>query len=244
MKTLKYVSDVFRKRKLISQLLRFSCVLLILAPTTGIFLSQATGVSVPRQNIISPPQTANSSPRTDISSLQISISSPLGNEISVSQKNKITQTTSTIPQSIGSVFFPLRANTNKKYLCPVTNCEVSKPFIIGENNWNPGHRGVDLKAMPGAEIRSPESGTVFYVGKIANRTVLSIEHPDGKRSTFEPISTTLEKGQQVQRGESIGTLLPFHCAPFSCLHWGVKTDSNTYLNPLSLLFGKTVWLLK
>ena len=50
-----------------------------------------------------------------------------------------------------------------------------------------------------------------------------IAHPGGLRSTFEPVSATVSVGALVRQGEVIGLLSaqPGHCAPASCLHWGV-----------------------
>jgi len=90
----------------------------------------------------------------------------------------------------------------------------------------------------GTPIRAPASGTVHFAGIIAGRPVLSIDHGAGLISSFEPVASTLHRGQPVQRDAVIGRLSggPTHCAPTACLHWGVRKDGR-YVNPLLLVPG-------
>ncbi len=74
---------------------------------------------------------------------------------------------------------------------------------------------------------------MIYAGELAGRFVVSIEHADGLRTTFEPVSPSVSRGDRVAAGTPVGTLLPGHEA--DCLHWGVKTREGDYLNPLSLM---------
>lgn len=101
--------------------------------------------------------------------------------------------------------------------------------------WLPGHRGVDLSASPGTPVRAPAGGAVSFAGMIAGRGVVVVVH--GRlRSTFEPVDASVRPGQQVAVGEVLGYVgvTSGHCAPGSCLHWGVR-DGDTYLDPLSML---------
>ncbi|RAV31576.1 hypothetical protein DLJ54_07580, partial [Corynebacterium heidelbergense] len=41
---------------------------------------------------------------------------------------------------------------------------VVRPADIPEHNWEPGHRGVDLRAKPGQEIRASRGGRVHFAG--------------------------------------------------------------------------------
>ncbi|PWJ56409.1 Peptidase family M23 [Quadrisphaera granulorum] len=115
--------------------------------------------------------------------------------------------------------------------------------------WQPGHRGVDLAAAAGQTVLAPVSGVVVAGGGIAGRGVLSIRSSSGWRATLEPVDSTVRVGDRVERGQPVGTVQAeassAHCAPTSCLHWGVRTGSGTqtrYLDPLTLLRPRVVLL--
>lgn len=112
---------------------------------------------------------------------------------------------------------------------------VLRPFSVGPANWNAGHRGVDLALAAGAAVYAAADGTVIYSGAINDRELVSIEHADGIRTTYEPIIPAVARGDEVRRGDLIGHVEGTHCAPSSCLHWGAKRGSSGYLDPLSLL---------
>ncbi|MFH8348736.1 murein hydrolase activator EnvC family protein [Streptomyces sp. NPDC018045] len=105
--------------------------------------------------------------------------------------------------------------------------------------WAPGHRGVDLLAAKGATVRAAAPGRVLFAGKVAGRGVLSIEVSESGnpplRTTYEPVTPTVRKGDHVTAGQPVATLGPgpYHCSD-PCLHWGLLRDK-TYLDPLSLL---------
>ena len=102
--------------------------------------------------------------------------------------------------------------------------------------WGRGHRGVDLAAAEGAQIRSAAAGTVAFAGMVAGRPVVSIDHADGIRTTYEPVEPGVSAGETVGAGQVIGTLLPGHRSDGVCaLHWGARTGPKTYINPLRLL---------
>jgi murein DD-endopeptidase MepM/ murein hydrolase activator NlpD len=102
-----------------------------------------------------------------------------------------------------------------------------------------GHRGVDLAAKQGDTVLAAASGTVAFVGSIAGKPVISLDH-GGVRTTYEPVASTLHSGDRVALGQVIGVLSSGgHCsAPKinTCLHWGLR-EGNRYLDPL-LLVGK------
>ena len=110
-------------------------------------------------------------------------------------------------------------------------------FVDPGPAWGAGHRGVDLAAAPGSPVLAPGDGTVTFVGTVVDRPLLVITHPDGLRSTLEPVTTDLPPGARVEAGAAIGTLAPeasTHCAPAYCLHWGVRRGEE-YLDPLVVL---------
>ena len=107
--------------------------------------------------------------------------------------------------------------------------------------WLPGHRGVDLAAELSAPVRAAGPGTVAFAGMVAGRPVVSIQHPDGLRTTYEPVTPTVQAGDAVETGDLIGRLddAGSHCES-ACLHWGVRTGTDDYLDPLVLLGAEVV----
>lgn len=121
---------------------------------------------------------------------------------------------------------------------------VTRAFDPPPNPYGSGHRGVDLAASPGLEIQAAGPGTVVFAGPLAGRGVISIQHADGLRTTYEPVQATVATGMQVVLGQVIGTLLAGHagCPATACLHWGLKRGE-VYLDPLLLLRQGPVRLL-
>lgn len=118
---------------------------------------------------------------------------------------------------------------------PVVVARYAPPSSV----YGAGHRGVDLSAAAGEEVRSMAEGTVSFVGRIAGKPVISITYPGAghPRSTYEPVIASVAPGQHVAEGDVIGTLAAAggHCGGAAgCLHVGLRTDDR-YLDPLSLL---------
>lgn len=112
-----------------------------------------------------------------------------------------------------------------------------RDFVDPGPAWGAGHRGVDLSAAAGTTVLAPGAGTVTFAGTVVDRPLLVITHPDGLRSTLEPVTTELVPGSRVEAGAAIGTLAAeasTHCAPRHCLHWGVR-QGEEYLDPLLVL---------
>jgi murein DD-endopeptidase MepM/ murein hydrolase activator NlpD len=129
---------------------------------------------------------------------------------------------------------------------------VVRAFHPPTFRYGPGHRGVDLAAVAGTPVLAAGAGTVAFAGTVAGHGVVSVEHPGGLRTTYEPVSPTVTAGDQVSRGEQIGTVQPGHlgCPVTACLHWGVLLDpqqgpeqDRQYLDPLRLLAAARVRLL-
>ncbi|MGQ0773279.1 MAG: M23 family metallopeptidase [Pseudonocardiales bacterium] len=113
---------------------------------------------------------------------------------------------------------------------------VVRAFQAPAHDFGPGHRGVDLAGVNGTPVLAAGAGTVVFAGQVAGRGVVSVDHPGGLRTTYEPVSPTVAAGDLVARGQQIGTLAPGHpdCAAVACLHWGARRGAD-YLDPLRLL---------
>lgn len=122
----------------------------------------------------------------------------------------------------------------------------SHPLVL--RGWEPpptpyarGHRGVDLATPASAEVRAVAAGRVSFAGRVAGRGVIAVELTGTDlRTTYEPVSATVKKGDEVEAGETVGTVegAGSHCVT-TCVHWGLLRGE-TYLDPLALL---PPWLL-
>lgn len=116
-------------------------------------------------------------------------------------------------------------------------------FDAPVQRWLPGHRGVDLGGFAGEPVRSVADGVVAYSGVIAGVGVVSVQHPDGLRSTYQPLLDRVARGERVRSGQVLGALDGGgHCALRACLHLGAKRG-DAYLDPLLLLQPWEVSLL-
>jgi murein DD-endopeptidase MepM/ murein hydrolase activator NlpD len=114
---------------------------------------------------------------------------------------------------------------------------VARPFEPPPGPWAAGHRGVDLAAAPETAVLAAGAGVVSFAGYVAGTGVVAVRHPDGLRTTYEPVLPAVHAGASVAAGELLGHLMPGHgdCGPGRwCLHWGLLSGS-TYLDPLTLL---------
>ena len=64
---------------------------------------------------------------------------------------------------------------------------VLRGFDPPDQPWLAGHRGVDLQADPSSLVRSAGAGVVVFAGPLAGRGVVSVDHPGGLRTTYEPV---------------------------------------------------------
>ena len=121
---------------------------------------------------------------------------------------------------------------------------VVAPFAAPAGPYAPGHRGVDLAAPPAARVLAAGAGTVAFAGLVAGRGVVSVDHPDGLRTTYLPVTAVVHTGEPVTAGAALGLLAGAggHCLPSACLHWGLRRGA-TYLDPMTLLGPVRVRLL-
>jgi murein DD-endopeptidase MepM/ murein hydrolase activator NlpD len=121
---------------------------------------------------------------------------------------------------------------------------VARRFEPPAHRYGPGHRGVDLEAAAHTPVRSAGAGVVAFAGMVAGRPVVSVEHPGGLRTTYEPVVPLVTAGQRVAARRVIGRLaaVGWHCPPTACLHWGARRGA-AYVDPLRLLGAGPVRLL-
>jgi Peptidase family M23 len=119
---------------------------------------------------------------------------------------------------------------------------VTAAFHAPAQRWGPGHRGVDLLASVGQQVLAIGDGTIAFAGMVAGRGVVVVDHGE-LRSTYEPVTPRVSRGEPVRAGQVIATLAAVgsHCPPAACLHLGVRRG-DAYLDPLSLLGPQQVRL--
>ncbi|BBY68134.1 hypothetical protein MPRI_03210 [Mycobacterium paraintracellulare] len=117
---------------------------------------------------------------------------------------------------------------------------VTRAFDAPVQDWHPGHRGVDLAGAAGQPVYAAGAATVVFAGLLAGRPVVSLAHPGGLRTSYEPVWAAVRAGQSVAAGTVIGTLMAGHpgCRVAACLHWGAMwgpASGAHYVDPLGLL---------
>lgn len=124
---------------------------------------------------------------------------------------------------------------------------VTRPFDAPKPDWRRGHRGVDLAGAPGQPVYAAGPGTVVFAGVLAGRAVVSVQHPGGLRTSYEPVEAAVHPGQLVDSGSPLGRLIPGHpgCPVAACLHWGAMwgpAQRADYVDPLGLLAATPIRL--
>lgn len=130
---------------------------------------------------------------------------------------------------------------------PLRPPQLTRAFDAPRPDWRPGHRGVDLAGVPGQPVYAAATGTVVFAGVLAGRPVVSIEHPGGLRTSYEPVDAVVAPGRLVAAGAPLGRLMPGHpgCPAQACLHWGAMWGPAAradYVDPVGLLASTPVRL--
>jgi len=95
----------------------------------------------------------------------------------------------------------------------------------------PGNRGWEYVTDPGTVVVAAGGGVVVFAGPIGGSNYISIQHPDGRRTTYSHVDTvTVTRGDVVSAGTPIAT-------SGARLHFGVRVG-NEYRDP-GELFGAT-----
>lgn len=117
---------------------------------------------------------------------------------------------------------------------------VVRGFDPPAQDWQRGHRGVDLAAAPDQAVHAAADGVVVFAGVLAGRPLVSVAHPGGLRTSYEPVTPSVRRGQNVSAGTQLGAVVRGHpgCATSACLHWGAMwgpASRADYVDPLGLL---------
>lgn len=124
---------------------------------------------------------------------------------------------------------------------------VLRVFDAPAPDWQRGHRGVDLAGTPGQPVYAAGAATVVFAGLLAGRSVVSLAHPGGLHTSYEPVRAVVRVGQRVSAATVIGELDAGHpgCGAAACLHWGAMWGPAAradYVDPLGLLASTPIRL--
>lgn len=124
---------------------------------------------------------------------------------------------------------------------------VVRGFDAPSPSWLRGHRGVDLAAAAGQPVYAAGAGTVVFAGELAGRPLVSIAHPGGLHTSYEPVEPSVRPGQTVTAQTVIGQLMAGHpgCAAPACLHWGAMWGPAAradYVDPRGLVASTPIRL--
>ncbi len=145
-------------------------------------------------------------------------------EASVSDVEKKSDMASLAPESTGI----------GKYRWPVRGAVISG---FGENVDGSRNDGINISVPEGTPIKAAENGVVIYSGnglKQLGNTVL-IRHDDGRVTVYgNAANLDVQRGQKVQRGQTIATSGMTGSAKRPQVHFEVRKDA-TPVNPSSFL---------
>lgn len=109
---------------------------------------------------------------------------------------------------------------------------IATPFQAPSHAFGAGHRGIDIVAEAGADVRASHGGSISFVGPVGGVPTVSVQW-GSVVSTYQPVEPLVEEGQVVVSGEVLGRLGQRH-GECTCLHFGVRV-SGDYRDPRSFL---------
>ncbi len=110
---------------------------------------------------------------------------------------------------------------------PPVEAPVTDPFRPPAQPWLPGNRGIEYATVPGTPVRAAARGRVSFAGPVAGALHVTVEHPDGIRTSYSFLATVaVSVGAEGAKGQVVGTSA-------ARLHVGARRG-DTYIDPASL----------
>ena len=125
-----------------------------------------------------------------------------------------------------------RADARTPWSWPIVG-PIIRPFDKPETDYSEGHRGIDIGAIRGREVRSPIDGVVWFAGRVAGKSVVSIDAADGSIVSMEPVEGTVQRGDVVRAGDPVGLVNDQHDG-MNAMHLGVRVNG-VYVDPQQFL---------
>jgi murein DD-endopeptidase MepM/ murein hydrolase activator NlpD len=121
------------------------------------------------------------------------------------------------------------------YIKPVHG-PIVRHFQQPATPYSAGHRGIDIEAPERSSVVASAEGVVAFAGQVGGSLFVSIDHPDGIRTTYSFLSSILTaRGAHVLQGDLIALSGAGHAGispPH--LHFGARIGE-TYIDPEPLL---------
>jgi murein DD-endopeptidase MepM/ murein hydrolase activator NlpD len=128
----------------------------------------------------------------------------------------------------------IRANM---WVLPVNGYDITATFGDGGGLWSSDHTGLDFAAGYGAPVMSVAQGVVTeagYAGAYGNRVIVT--HEDGTETWYCHLNDyTVSDGEQVGPGTAIGHIGMTGNTTGPHLHFEVRPDPNTPVDPYTAL---------
>lgn len=112
---------------------------------------------------------------------------------------------------------------------------IVRDFDPPAEPWLAGNRGLDLAGRPDEPVHAANAGLVTFAGQVGGTGVVVVTF-GALRTTYEPVTPSVHRGERVRTGQVIGRL------DAAELHWGLLRGTD-YLDPLALLGLERVRLL-
>ncbi len=119
---------------------------------------------------------------------------------------------------------------------------VLRPFVSDGDPYGGGqHRGIDIGAPTGSDVRSATTGVVAFAGRLPRQGLcLTVRTADGWSVTLVHLgSIGVPVGTQVGEGDVVGTIGPSGepegTEPYVYLGIRLTADPNGYVDPVTLL---------
>lgn len=134
-----------------------------------------------------------------------------------------------------------RTDSRGFYIWPTTGTISSgfggRNISVGSRN----HKGLDIANADGTDVLAADSGTVIYAqyntGGYGN--LIQIQHDDGSVTCYAHLQQILVSvGDRVCQGDHIGEMGRTGVVTGSHLHFEIRPDGETPVNPVSYLTGE------
>lgn len=112
---------------------------------------------------------------------------------------------------------------------PPVSAPIAEPFVQPACDYCPGHRGVEYRLAPDTAVTAVADGTVTFSGVVAGTRYVVVLQPNGWKSTYGKLSTTvLSRGDVVRQGQQVGRST-------AQLYFGFRDPSDRPVDPSTLL---------
>ena len=184
------------------------------------------------------PEEQNLTSSKDSSSEELLISSavsPIDNYNKV-LKSRIGETLQPQlpPLSSPEEYLPDNSNSFNGYIWPAQGT-----FTSGYGwRWGRMHRGIDIAAPIGTPIVAAATGEVIFAGWNSGGygNLVKVKHPDNSVTLYAHNNKILvRQGQKVKQGQQIAEMGSTGYSTGPHLHFEIRTDGTTAVNPIALL---------